>query len=62
MREPQEKSPKTAEEQGSPQPERLVTPQEEAGENVGALKDPPKAEGDRDEAEPGTYGEEQGKR
>lgn len=51
MKEPHEKSPKTAEQQEFPQPERLTTPQEEAGQNIGSLEDPPKAEGDREEAE-----------
>lgn len=44
------KSPQTADEQSSPQPERLVTPQEEAGQNLAQLKKPPKAEGDREDA------------
>lgn len=43
-----EKSPKTAEEQDSPQPERMVTPQEEAGQSIQELKNPPQAEGPRD--------------
>jgi hypothetical protein len=44
-----EKSPKTAEEQDSPQPERMVTPQEEAGQSIQELENPPQAEGPRDE-------------
>ena len=44
-----EKSPMTAEEQDSPQPERLVTPQEAAGQDLEELEDPPQAEGPRDE-------------
>lgn len=45
------KSPMTAEEQDSPQPERMVTPQESAGQDIAGLEDPPQAEGDRDEME-----------
>jgi len=47
------KSPKTAEEQSFPEPERLVTPQEEEGQSLQELSDPPKAEGDRDDEEEG---------
>lgn len=47
----QEKSPKTAEEQDSPQPERMITPQEEAGMDIAELDDPPQAEGSRDDVE-----------
>jgi hypothetical protein len=46
-----EKSPRTAEEQTWPEPERLVTPQEEAGQSLQDLADPPQAEGDRDPEE-----------
>jgi hypothetical protein len=42
------KSPQTADEQDSPQPERLVTPQEEAGMDLQQMKQPPQAEGQRD--------------
>jgi len=45
------KSPLTAEEQDSPQPERMVTPQEAAGQDLAELDDPPQAEGDRDDVE-----------
>lgn len=45
------KSPQTADEQDAPQPERLVTPQEEAGQNLAELDDPPQAEGRRDDVE-----------
>ena len=48
-----DKSPKTAAEQESPQPERMVTPQEEAGQDLAELDDPPQAEGDRDDVEDG---------
>lgn len=44
----QRTSPKRSEEQESPEPERLVTPQEEAGENLEELENPPQAEGPRD--------------
>lgn len=44
-------SPKTVEEQDAPQPERLITPQEEAGQDIASLEDPPQAEGDRESAE-----------
>lgn len=49
-KEHEKKSPLTAAEQASPQPERLVTPQEEAGQNLAELENPPKAEGDREDA------------
>ena len=42
-----QKSPHSAEEQESPQPERLVTPQEEAGQDLKELDNPPQAEGPR---------------
>jgi hypothetical protein len=45
-----EKSPRSSERQSSPEPERLVTPQEEADQDVAQLDDPPQAEGDRDDA------------
>jgi hypothetical protein len=44
-------SPKTAEEQTSPQPERMVTPQEKAGEDLEELENPPQAEGPRERVE-----------
>ena len=43
-----EKSPKTAAEQDSPEPERMVTPQEEAGMDLQQMKQPPQAEGQRE--------------
>jgi hypothetical protein len=45
------KSPLTADEQDSPQPERLVTPQEEAEQELEELEDPPQAEGPREREE-----------
>lgn len=51
MKNEQHKSPKSADQQDSPQPERLVTPQEEAGQDLKELDDPPQAEGPRDRAE-----------
>jgi hypothetical protein len=48
QREP-EKSPRTAEEQEQPEPERLVTPEEEAGMDLQSLDHPPQAEGGRGE-------------
>jgi hypothetical protein len=42
-------APKTADEQDSPEPERLTNPQEDAGQDIAALGDPPQAEGDRDD-------------
>ncbi len=47
----QQKSPLTAEEQDSPQPERMVTPQEAAGQELAELEDPPQAEGPRERVE-----------
>lgn len=41
-------SPKKADEQASPEPERLVTPQERAGQDIEELENPPQAEGPRD--------------
>lgn len=43
-----EKSPKTAAEQESPEQERMVTPQEEAGMDLQQLDQPPQAEGQRE--------------
>lgn len=47
MRDPH-KSPLTAAEQDAPEPERLITPEEEAGMDLAELEDPPQAEGARD--------------
>ena len=44
-------APKNVEEQDAPEPERLITPQEEAGQDIAELEDPPQAEGDRDDVE-----------
>jgi hypothetical protein len=41
------KSPLSANEQASPQQERLTRPDEEAGTAVHEMKEPPQAEGDR---------------
>jgi hypothetical protein len=43
-----EKSPKTAAEQDTPEQERMVTPQEEAGMDLQQMKQPPQAEGQRE--------------
>ena len=51
------KSPKTADEQDAPQPERMVTPQEEAGQDIAELEDPPQAEGGREDVEDGNQGQ-----
>ncbi|HET7275840.1 MAG TPA: hypothetical protein VFI91_11800 [Longimicrobiaceae bacterium] len=45
------KSPIPAKDQESPEPERMVTPEEEAGMDLAELEDPPQAEGTRDAAE-----------
>lgn len=44
----QHKSPQPASEQDAPEPERLITPEEEAGMDLAELEDPPQAEGTRD--------------
>ena len=44
MPQPPEKSPKFADEQDAPEPERPVTPLEEAGQDIASLDDPPQAE------------------
>lgn len=46
-----EKSPKSAEEQDTPEPERPVTPDEEAGMDIAEMDDPPQAEGSREDVE-----------
>jgi hypothetical protein len=46
-----EKSPRYSDEQDAPEPERPVTPQEEAGQDLAGMDDPPQAEWDRDDAE-----------
>ena len=46
-----DKSPKSADEQDAPQPERPVTPDEAAGMDIAQMEDPPQAEGSRDDVE-----------
>ena len=46
-----ERSPKRAAEQDHPEPERPLNAQEEAGQSIQELDDPPQAEGDRESAE-----------
>ena len=46
-----ERSPRKADEQRAPEPERLVTPDEEAGMDLAELEQPPQAEGPRDGGE-----------
>ena len=43
-----ERVPKRADEQDQPEPERPLNAQEEAGESLQEMDDPPQAEGDRD--------------
>jgi hypothetical protein len=43
----EKKSPLTSDEQDYPQPERMTTPEEEAGMDLEELEDPPQAEGSR---------------
>jgi hypothetical protein len=45
------RSPLTSEEQEYPVPERPTNTQEEAGESLQEMDDPPQAEGDRDEGD-----------
>jgi hypothetical protein len=44
------RSPVPADRQERPPPERPTTPQEDAGQDLAQLDDPPQAEGDRDDA------------
>lgn len=46
------KSPIPSDDQKSPQPERLVTPDEEAEMDVAELEHPPQAEGPRERVDP----------
>jgi hypothetical protein len=46
-----ERSPRKADEQSSPEPERMITPDEEAGMDLAELEQPPQAEGPRDRGE-----------
>ena len=43
-----QRSPRNASEQDQPEPERMITPDEEAGMDLAELEDPPQAEGPRD--------------
>ena len=43
-----QKSPLTADEQDSPQPERPTTPEEDAGMDLAQMDQPPQAEGQRE--------------
>lgn len=54
-----EKTPKHSDDQSHPEPERLVTPQEEAGMELEELENPPQAEGPREDRGGGD-GEEDG--
>ena len=47
----EEKSPLRADEQDAPEPERMITPEEEAGMDLAELEHPPQAEGDRETVE-----------
>ena len=51
-------SPKKADQQSAPEPERMVTPDEEAGMDLAELDEPPQAEGRRDTAQEGRNGRE----
>lgn len=44
-------APKHADEQDAPEPVRPTTPQEDAGQDIAQLDDPPQAEGDRDDVD-----------
>lgn len=44
-------SPRKANEQNSPEPERMITPDEEAGMDLAQLEQPPQAEGPREGSE-----------
>lgn len=48
---PKKANPRPADEQDSPEPERPRTIREAEGQAIKDLEDPPKAEGNRDEAE-----------
>ena len=52
-----QKSPRPSKDQDYPEPERLITPEEEAGQDIAELEHPPQAEGEREPEE----GEEKGK-
>ena len=44
-----EKSPRVADEQDAPEPERPTTPLEDAEQDIASMDDPPQAEGQRDD-------------
>ena len=46
------RTPRRAAEQTSPEPERLTTPQEDAGQDISQLENPPQAEGPREKNNP----------
>lgn len=46
---PEKTSPKFADDQDAPLPERPTTPLEDEEQDVASLDDPPQAEGDRDD-------------
>jgi hypothetical protein len=46
-----QKSPRTADEQDQPEPERPTTPQEDAGMDLQQMEQPPQAEGQREVAD-----------
>lgn len=50
-RKPDERSPRSADQQESPAPERPVNTQEAAGQDIASLDDPPQAEGKREDVE-----------
>ena len=51
------RSPKDVDQQSAPEPERMVTPDEEAGMDLAELEEPPQAEGRRDAVEEGRRGQ-----
>jgi hypothetical protein len=46
-----ERSPRDADEQDAPEPERMINPDEEAGMDLAELEEPPQAEGSRETEE-----------
>ena len=55
MRE-ESRSPRDVDQQSAPEPERMITPEEEAGMDLAELEEPPQAEGRRDEEDGGRRG------
>ena len=45
---PDQRTPRRAADQTSPEPERLTTPAEDAGQDISQLENPPQAEGPRE--------------